>query len=180
LNTYAKGLDRRSSDLQNDEVVTWFSSTLVASTLLILAPSASGQGAARGDPEPPRQWLPPLMGNPSKLSADRYVDDEYPAITIDDQGTIWVVWSSCRADTTKWPASNPNTTAWEWPDNGRDSIVARRFRAGEWSDEEIISAVPGVNHKPSIVAEAGGVRVLWTTRRDGRWSAYERRWSKGN
>lgn len=32
-----------------------------------------------------------------------------------------------------------------------------------------------MNHKPRVVADDDGIRVLWTARRDGRWFAYERR-----
>ena len=129
--------------------------------------------------EPPRQWLPPLAGHPSKLSPDHLAADEYPAITHDPSGRIWVAWSSCRPKTKEWPIDNADIKAWLWPDDGEDSVVARWFDGRDWSDEQMVSAVPGVNHKPTIVPDRDGIRVLWTARRNGRWAAYERRWSKG-
>ena len=68
--------------------------------------------------EPPRQWLPPLAGHPSKLSPDHLAADEYPAITRDASGRVWVAWSSCRPKTKEWPIENADIKAWLWPDDG--------------------------------------------------------------
>jgi hypothetical protein len=127
--------------------------------------------------EPPRAWLPPALRDPTKLSPDRFVADEYPSITRDDTGRVWVVWSSCRTQSARLPADQTNLEAWQWADDGQDVIVARWFDGKDWGPEQIVSSQAGVNHKPAVVVEPGGVRVLWTSRRNGVWVAYERRWS---
>jgi hypothetical protein len=127
----------------------------------------------------PQAWLPPLMSNPMKLSPQRMVDDEYPAIARDGGGRVWVAWSSCRTKSAKLPRDAADLDAWEWTDNGEDVIVTRWFDGKDWSSEQIVSSVPGVNYKPSVVPDENGVRVLWTARRNGKWAAYERRWRDG-
>ena len=149
----------------------------LVSALLALVTAAPAQRVKEFEEEPPRPWMPPLMGDPTKLSPDRYVNDEYPSVAFDAQGRLWVAWSSCRPQRSDWPGDDPSVKEWEWPDNGRDSIVVRSFDGKDWSDEQIVSTVPGVNHKPTVVAEKEGVCVLWTARRQGRWDAYERRWN---
>jgi hypothetical protein len=128
--------------------------------------------------EPPRAWLPPLMRDPAKLSPERFVDDEYPSIARDESGRVWVAWASCRTQSANLPADKIHLEAWQWPDDGQDIIIARWFDGREWSPEQVVSAEAGVNHKPVVVAVPGGVRVLWTARRQGEWAAYERRWSE--
>ena len=130
--------------------------------------------------EPAREWMHPLMGHPTKVSADRFEDAEYPSIARADNGDVWVAWSSCRPETDDWPSDDARIESWMWPDDGQDHIVARRFDGRDWHDEMIVSALPGVNHKPAAVPDGDGVRILWTARRDGRWAAYERRWSSGS
>jgi len=67
----------------------------------------------------------------------------------------------------------------QWPDDGQDVIVARRFDGKDWSGEWVVSGTAGVNHKPVVVPEGDSVRVLWTALRNGGWAAYQRRWSEG-
>ncbi len=129
--------------------------------------------------EPRHEWMPLLMGDPGKLSADRFVNDEDPSVTRDASGRIWVAWYSCRTASAKLPDNKVDLREWQWTDDGKDSIVARWFDGKDWSKEEIVSAEPGVNWKPAIVRDEGGVRVLWTSRRGGTWAAYERRWRDG-
>jgi hypothetical protein len=147
--------------------------------LLLLAASPLGAQFHRRALPPKWDWLPPTMSYPSKLSAYRFNDDEYPSTTRDVQGRVWVVWSSCRPEFTAPPRDKPYRRDWRWPDDGEDSIIARRYDGENWSNEYVVSTVPGVNHKPRVVADGDGIRVLWTARRDGRWFAYERRWSGG-
>ncbi len=132
----------------------------------------------------PAAWaqlmLPPVMGHPSKLSADRFLNDEDPAVARDAAGRTWVAWYSCRTASTKLPAEKIDLKAWEWPDDGKDVVVARWFDGKNWSDEQVVSSEPGVNWRPVVVPEEGGVRVLWTSLRGGKWAAYERRWKDGN
>ena len=125
-------------------------------------------------PEPPREWLPIPMTFPSKITADRLENAERPAIARDAGGSIWIAWSSCRPQTDSWPIDDPSIEAWNWPDDGQDSIFVRQFDGQDWSDEQTVSEVPGVNHRPSVIARGSEVRVLWTSRRDGLWAAYER------
>ena len=158
----------------------WATASAVVLVALFWSHSLLAQRVKEFDEEPVRKWLPPLMGDPTKLSPDRYVNDEYPSATLDEAGRLWVVWSSCRSKDEKWPASSTQTMDWEWPDDGQDSIVVRAFEGNNWTQEQIVSAVPGVNHKPVVVSEPGGIRVLWTARRNGRWAAYERSWRAGN
>lgn len=132
-----------------------------------------------GGPSPERRWLPPEMAYPLKLSPDLYANDEYPSITRDRGGRLWVAWMSCRPRKAKPLHADPNLDNWLWPDDGDDHIVVRYYDGKDWSDEEILSAQPGVNYKPKVVPEGSGVRVLWTALRKGRWSLYERSWSRG-
>ena len=125
--------------------------------------------------EPQREWLPLAMTYPTKITADRLENAERPAITRDAAGAVWIVWSSCRPETERWPIEDPSINAWMWPDDGQDSIYVRRFDGADWSEEQRVSQVPGVNHRPAIIPDGKGVRVLWTARRGGRWAAYERR-----
>ncbi len=111
--------------------------------------------------------LPPVMAHPSKLSADRFLNDEDPAVARDAAGRTWVAWYSCRTASTKLPSEKIDLKAWEWPDDGKDVVVARWFDGKNWSDEQVVSSEPGVNWKPVIVPEEGGVRVLWTSLRAG-------------
>ncbi len=124
--------------------------------------------------EPSRDWLPVPMTFPSKITADRLENAERPAIARGADGSVWIAWSSCRPQTDAWPIDDPGIDAWNWPDDGEDSIFVRRFDGENWSDEQTVSEVPGVNHRPAVVALSSGVRVFWTARRDGRWAAYER------
>src|SRR5262245_1608896 len=88
---------------------------------------------AQSADEPRRAWLPPLMADPSKLSPDRFVDDEDPAITRDESGRIWVAWYSCRTASSKLPANKIDLREWQWPDDGKDVLVARWFDGRNWS-----------------------------------------------
>ncbi|MBI1354169.1 MAG: hypothetical protein GC160_07470 [Acidobacteria bacterium] len=130
----------------------------------------------RPQKEPPREWLPQAMTYPSKITADRLENAEHPSITRDAAGAVWIAWSSCRPQTDAWPVGEADIDAWMWPDDGEDSIYIRRYDGKDWSDEQTVSAVPGINLKPSVAADGDGVRVLWTARRGGRWAAYERRY----
>jgi len=132
--------------------------------LLLLAASPLGAQFHRRALPPKWDWLPPTMSYPSKLSADRFNDDEYPSTTRDVQGRVWVVWSSCRPEFTAPPRDKPYRRDWRWPDDGEDSIIARRYDGENWSNEYVVSTVPGVNHKPRVVADGDGIRVLWTAR----------------
>ena len=127
-----------------------------------------------------RAWLPLLMGDPSKLSADRFLNDEDPAVTRDASGRIWVAWYSCRTASARLPEDKIDLREWQWKDDGKDSVVVRWFDAKNWSKEQMVSAEPGVNWRPAIVPDEGGVRVLWTSRRGGKWAAYERRCHDGH
>ncbi len=145
--------------------------------LWIVVGGAAAAGAQEAEWQ--LQWRPPLMGHPTKLSPDRKVDDEYPAAVRDARGRIWVVWSSCRTKSAEWPEEPVDLAVWRWEDDGEDVVVARYFDGEEWSEEEVVSGIGGVNHRPAVVADGDGVRVLWTARRGGVWAAYERRWSEG-
>jgi hypothetical protein len=119
------------------------------------------------------------MGFPAKLSADRFLDDEDPSIARDDSGRVWVAWYSCRTSSAKLP-DNPTALAeWRWPDDGKDVVVARSFDGKDWSDEQQLNSAPGVNWRPVVIPDEGGVRVLWTSFRAGKWAAWERRWRNG-
>lgn len=114
------------------------------------------------------------MTYPSKITADRLENAERPAIARAQDGSVWIAWSSCRPKGDAWPVDDPDIDAWEWPDDGQDSIYARRFDGRDWSEEVVVSEVPGVNHRPALVVQGARLRVLWTARRQGRWGAYER------
>ena len=124
--------------------------------------------------EPPRDWLPIPMTFPSKITADRLENAERPSIARDTGGSTWLAWSSCRPQTDAWPVENAQIAAWKWPDDGQDSIFIRRFDGLDWGDEQTVSEVPGVNHRPAVIALGSRVLVLWTSRRNGGWAAYER------
>ncbi len=146
------------------------------SVLLLLGTTVGAQAQFyRAGPEPLRDWLPPRLAYPTKVTADLIENAERPAIARDGDGTIWIAWTSCRPRTGSWPLEEVDIDAWKWPDDGSDSIYLRSFDGEAWSDEETVSAVPGVNHRPAVVALPDGLLVLWTARRDGRWAAYERR-----
>lgn len=147
--------------------------------LLLILTSPAGAQFLQVDREPPAQWLPRTMAYPAKVSPDRFADDEYPSIARDSKGGIWLAWSSCRPESKDWPATNANINAWQWPDDGADSIAVRRWDNRGWAAEQIVSAEAGINHKPAIVVSGDQVRVLWTSRRKGRWAAYEAVWSNG-
>lgn len=127
--------------------------------------------------EPPRDWLPPPMTYPSKVTANRLENAERPSIARDAAGAVWIAWSSCRPQTEAWPVDDPSIDAWMWPDDGEDSIFIRSYDGQDWSDEQTVSETPGVNHRPAVVPDGDGIRVLWTARRSGRWAAYERRFA---
>lgn len=97
---------------------------------------AAAQSAAA--PADSKSWLPPLMGDPSKLSADRFLNDEDPSLTHDAQGRVWVAWYSCRTASSRLPADKLNLPKWVWEDDGKDVVVARWFdgrtgRTNRWS-----------------------------------------------
>ena len=144
----------------------------------VMTPPAFAQ-FYRPEREPARQWLPQSMTHPSKITADRLENAEHPSITRDAAGAVWIAWSSCRPETDAWPIDSADIDDWKWPDDGEDSIYIRRYDGKQWSDEQTVSAVPGINLKPAVVADGSGVRVLWTARRNGRWAAYERRFDGG-
>ena len=145
-------------------------------SVLLLLGIFSGAQAQFYQPqaEPLREWLPPPMTFPSKITADRLENAERPAIARDASGAVWIAWSSCRPRTDAWPVDDPAIEAWAWPDDGQDSIFIRRFDGQDWGEEQVVSETPGVNHRPSLVVHEHRVRVLWTARREGRWAAYER------
>ena len=145
-----------------------------APLLLLLSVVASAQ-FYRPDGQPPWSWLPPPLTYPSKITADLIENAERPAIARDAVGTVWIAWTSCRPRTASWPVGESDIDAWMWPDDGQDSVFVRRFDGESWSQEVEVSEVPGVNHRPALLALSDGIRVLWTARRDGRWAAYERR-----
>ena len=124
--------------------------------------------------EPARNWLPLPMTFPSKITADTLENAERPAIARLDDGSVWIAWTSCRPKTEKWPVNDPDIAAWNWPDDGQDSVFARRFDGRDWHDEVTVSKLPGVNHRPALIARGNELRVLWTARRDGDWAAFER------
>ncbi len=148
----------------------------LALLLLGLASGVQGQFYQPGA-EPPRQWMPLPLTFPSKITADRLENAERPAIGRDESGGVWIAWSSCRPQTDEWPIGDPAIEAWTWPDDGQDSIFIRHFDGRDWSDEQVVSEVPGINHRPSLIVQGSEVRVVWTARRDGRWAAYERRYN---
>ncbi len=149
--------------------------TLARIILVSLAVSAGLHGQFyRPVSEPSRDWLPVPMTFPSKITADRLENAERPAIARMEDGSVWIAWTSCRPETEDWPVDDPSIAAWDWPDDGQDSIFARRFDGQDWMDEETVSEIPGVNHRPALLALGSELRVLWTARRQGRWSAYER------
>ena len=126
-------------------------------------------------PAPPWNWLPPTLTYPSKITADLIENAERPAIAIDSAGGVWIAWSSCRPKTDVWPAGEADIDEWMWPDDGQDSVFARRFDGNGWTDEFRVSQIPGVNHRPAVVPLSDGVSILWTARRNGKWAAFERR-----
>ncbi|MBI3682652.1 MAG: hypothetical protein HY235_19940 [Acidobacteria bacterium] len=146
----------------------------VAAALFVAATSGLAQFR-----EPPQAWLPPVMSNPTKLSPDRMVDDEDPAITRDRSGRVWVAWSSCRTKSEKLPASRTSLDEWQWPEDGQDVIVARWFDGRNWSQEQLVSASEGVNLRPAIAPSEDGACLFWTSRRSGVWAAYQRCWANG-
>src|SRR5579872_1573651 len=103
----------------------------------------------------PAAWsqpmLPAVMGNPSKLSADRFLNDEDPSVARDAQGRVWVAWYSCRTASSRLPADKLNLPKWVWEDDGKDVVVARWFDGKNWSDEQMVSAEPGVNWRPVVL-----------------------------
>ncbi len=145
---------------------------LLLSALFVAVASAQFY---RPTPEPPRSWLPESMTFPTKITADKLENAERPSITRDKSGKVWIAWTTCRPETDAWPIDNPNIDAWMWPDDGQDSIFVRSYDGKNWTDERMVSEVPGVNATPVVFAESDGVRVLWTARRKGAWAAYARR-----
>ena len=142
--------------------------------LLLLVSAVGAAQFYQPDGEPARDWLPPPVTHPSKVTADLIENAERPSIVLDAGGTVWIAWTSCRPESPSWPLDNPDIDAWVWPDDGLDSVFVRSYDGTVWSEEIEVSEVRGVNHRPAVLALPGGVRVLWTARRDGRWAAYER------
>ena len=158
---------------------------LLSLALSAFIPAASGQqnsgAAGYGLKEvyfPSRDWLPPVMADPTRLSANLIGNDEFAAVARDGAGRIWVVWATCRPAKRKVPAGRSDLEAYEWSDQGEDSIMARYFDGQKWSPEQPVSGTAGVNYRPVVLAEPhGGVRILWTARRNNAWGAWERRWT---
>lgn len=162
---------------------------LLATSFCGFLPLASGQqnGAAAADYGlkevyfPSRSWLPPVMADPTRLSSNQIGNDEFAALVKDRGGRYWVAWATCRPAKRKVPAGRTDLEAFEWSDPGEDSIVARYFDGQNWSAEQPVSAQSGVNYRPVLLAEPdGAIRILWTARRSGVWSAWERRWIDGH
>ena len=166
----ADGIAVKILDAYNRHAMTGLRSILT----LLLLPLLSSAQFYQPQGEPPRMWLPPALSYPSKITADLIENAERPAIARDAQGAIWIAWTSCRPRTASWPVSEVSIQEWMWPDDGEDAIFVRRYDGERWTDEEMVSAESGVNHRPSLVPHSDGVRVLWTARRNGQWAAYER------
>ncbi|MGA1796962.1 MAG: TolB family protein [bacterium] len=85
-------------------------------------------------------------------------EDDAPSIDRDGSGTIWVCWISHQG--------------------GKDSIAAKRYREGAWSETMEVSAKPGMYCRPSIASDPdGGMWVIWPAYEKDNWDLYARRYN---
>ncbi|HXG58465.1 MAG TPA: hypothetical protein VNL91_05555, partial [Thermoanaerobaculia bacterium] len=91
--------------------------------------------------------------------SDRRHYDKYPAPLFDRDGRLWIAWTSMR--------------------DGKDSIVVRSRRGGEWSEAMRLDRGEGVESGARLLLDrSGNVWAFWHGRRNGRWSVFARRWKE--
>ncbi|MFQ6617557.1 MAG: DUF3604 domain-containing protein, partial [Fidelibacterota bacterium] len=81
--------------------------------------------------------------------------NEYPSLTVDNSGRVWIVWTGAS--------------------DGGEAIFARVWRNGIWGTTRKISRNTGNEFRPRIAASGGNrIWVVWGARRDGNWDIYLR------
>jgi hypothetical protein len=96
------------------------------------------------------------------------VNNGYPDLIRDRQGNLWCAWASNRLRDPLQPYN-----AGQYAEG--DSIVVRVRKGDKWSGEAILNTNFGVNIEPVIAPDpAGGVQVVWTSRRQGEYALYTR------
>ncbi len=97
------------------------------------------------------------------------VNNGYPSLIQDKQGTLWCAWVSARQ---RDPLQPYNVSNYE----EGDMIVLRARRKGKWSEPVILNTNFGVNFSPVLAEDAGGnIFVVWSSRREGRYRLFSRR-----
>jgi len=88
-------------------------------------------------------------------------DNDFPALTLDADGKLWVVWSSYR--------------------DGADTIRARWFADDSRSEEYQVSCAEGREFQCTAACDAAGrVWFGWSAHRDGVWRIIVRPFSEGS
>ena len=96
------------------------------------------------------------------------VNNGYPDLIRDRQGNLWCAWTSNRL---RDPLQPYNVGQYA----EGDSIIVRTRKAGGWSEAVILNTNFGVNIEPVLAPDpAGGVEVVWTSRRQGEYALYTR------
>lgn len=107
----------------------------------------------------------PAGGNwsaPVNLSQDAENNSIYPAIAIDNQGRIWVVWET------------------ELSPTDFEVYATNKPAGGSWSNVANISNRAGQDLEPDIVVDAGNVPyVAWRNNAGSVWDIYLTRYSGG-
>lgn len=105
-----------------------------------------------------KKWTEP------KAITDGKSRDEYPTISADRKGNIWIAWCSDR--------------------DGDNNIYARRWNGKRWSKPIPITKDKGDDYSPDMVVDKkGNLWVTWVTNRNGNYDIYARyydghNWSK--
>ncbi len=98
----------------------------------------------------PTSWAAPTI-----LTSGADYDVE-PAIAVDKQGRIWVVWKG-----------------WRTVDQSVNSNIFARFYDGSWSSRMTVTSDLQDDCDPVVAADTSGrIWVAWSTNRDGNWDIY--------
>ena len=97
------------------------------------------------------------------------VNNGYPALIRDRQGSLWCAWVSARL-------RDPLAPRHGAPYEEGDMIVLRARRNGKWGEAVMLNANFGVNFAPALAEDgAGNIIAVWSSRREGVDGIYWRR-----
>lgn len=95
-----------------------------------------------------------MNGDEFTVLTDDRSSDGYPAITVDKDNHVWVVWQSYR--------------------EGRDSILARFFDGHSWSEEIPVSMPCGAFGPQVTMDGTGKIGIVWSALENGSGNVFAR------